>query len=304
LLYFHQEKVDLVVLEVGLGGRLDATNVISSSEVSIITAIGKDHMQQLGNSLGEIAAEKAGIIKQDGRVVVYPQPYEVEKVIRDIAIRKNADMYFVKKESISIIESSLEGQVFSYEGEKLLLPRVEMKLLGKHQIYNAATILKAIEVLNKRNFKITQDAIIKGFKNTIWQGRFEIISKEPLIILDGAHNPQGAEAFCKAIKEYFPKEKITLILGILEDKNIDEMLNLLLSISTEVITLAPNNPRAMSAQDLAKKITTINPKTKVRSMDSIEEAVKWAKKSSLEEVIAFTGSLYMIGDVRKSFWGR
>src|SRR5690554_1191385 len=201
LMYFHLKKVDIVVLEVGLGGRLDSTNIIPSSEVSIITAIGKDHIKQLGNSLGKIAAEKAGIIKKNGRVVIYPQIPEAEEVIKDVALKNNAEVYFVEKERVSILESSLEGQVFSYKGEELVMPKVEIKLLGRHQIYNAATILKVIEVLNQRNFKITQRAITMGFKNTCWPGRFEIISKKPLIILDGAHNEQGAEAFYKTIKE-------------------------------------------------------------------------------------------------------
>ena len=297
-LYFEVEKVDIVVLEVGLGGRLDATNIISNAELSIITAIGQDHTMQLGNTLEEIAAEKAGIIKENGRVVVYPQSDKVEEVIRQIAIKRKADLYLAKKEDINILESSLQGQVFSYKGKNLFLPRVEMKLLGRHQIYNAATTLKALEVLNKRNFTINQEAIIAGFNNTVWAGRFEIVSKEPCIILDGAHNSQGAQAFYKAMQEYFPKRKIILFLGILVDKNIDEILEFFLPIASEVITLTPNNPRAMEAEVLAEKIKVIDTNVKVQSMNTIDEAVYWAKKCKPEKMIAFTGSLYLIGDVR------
>lgn len=298
LLYFEREKTDIVVLEVGLGGRLDATNIISNTELSIITAIGQDHTLQLGKSMTEIAREKAGIIKQNGRVVVYPQSKDIEEVIGQIAKKRKADLYFTRKKDIKSLKTSLEGQVFSYKGKNLLLPRVEMKLLGKHQILNALTILKAIEILNTRAFNIKEKAILTGFKNTVWPGRFEIISKEPYIILDGAHNSQGAQAFSETMQEYFFKKKVILFLGVLGDKNIEEMLSFFLPIASEIFTLTPSNPRAMKAEVLAEKIRKMDKKIKVQSIDSMDEAVQWTKKSKPEEIMVFIGSLYLIGDVR------
>lgn len=298
LLYFEREKTDIVVLEVGLGGRLDATNIISNTELSIITAIGQDHTLQLGKSMTEIAREKAGIIKQNGRVVVYPQSKDIEEVIGQIAKKRKADLYFTTEKDIKSLKTSLEGQVFSYKGKNLLLPRVEMKLLGKHQILNALTILKAIEILNTRAFNIKEKAILTGFKNTVWPGRFEIISKEPYIILDGAHNSQGAQAFSETMQEYFFKKKVILFLGVLGDKNIEEMLSFFLPIASEIFTLTPSNPRAMKAEVLAEKIRKMDKKIKVQSIDSMDEAVQWTKKSKPEEIMVFIGSLYLIGDVR------
>ncbi|RBP46857.1 bifunctional folylpolyglutamate synthase/dihydrofolate synthase [Garciella nitratireducens] len=302
-LYFYEKKVDFVVLEVGLGGRLDATNVIANSEVSIITSIGYDHMAELGNSLPEIAKEKAGIIKNKGRVVVYPQMEEVVQVIRERALKKRAEVFLVKRESILHKKKSIEGQIFSYEGELLSFPNIETKLLGEHQLYNIATVLKAIEVLMKRGYEITNQAILDGIKKTFWPGRFEILSKNPYIILDGAHNSQGAEIFYRTIREYFPNKQIILALGILRDKNVDEMLKIFLPLAKEVITLTPNNPRAMTSIELSEKIQSMNFNRPVQAINSIEQMVAYIKQIKKEEIIAFTGSLYMIGEVRKNLKG-
>src|SRR5699024_4689287 len=215
LLYFMEEGVDFVVLEVGLGGRFDATNIIPSAEVSIITAIGWDHMAQLGDSLAKIAGEKAGIIKKNGRVVVYPQSSEIQGVIRERADENKAKIYSVKEESIKLLESSIEGQIFSYRGKDVFLPRIKMGLLGRHQLYNAAVAFQAIEVLRYRGYFIHEKAILQGVKKTHWPGRFEVIIQDHYIILDGAHNIQGMQAFVESIKKYFPNRKIILLLGIL-----------------------------------------------------------------------------------------
>lgn len=300
-LYFVRKDVDFVVLEVGLGGRLDATNIISTSEISIITAIGWDHMAQLGNSLVEIAGEKAGIIKKNGRVVVYPQSSDIQEEIRKKAEKKNAKVHLVKKESIKLLESSIEGQIFSYRGESLSLSRIETRLLGRHQLYNAATALKAIEVLKHKGYQISENSILHGIKNTLWPGRFEVISKNPYIILDGAHNTQGIQAFVNSIKEYFPTGKIILLLGILKDKEVHAMLEILLPIVKEVITLTPNSPRAMPAKELANVIKNISLGIEVKDIDSIEAAIAYIKQYPRNEILAFTGSLYMIGEVRRRF---
>ncbi len=298
-LYFSQRKVDFVVLEVGLGGRLDATNIISRSEISIITSIGYDHMAQLGNSLSEIAGEKAGIIKEKGSVVVYPQTSEVVQVIKEKAWEKQAKIFLVKKESIILKESSIEGQIFYYDSDFLSLPKMQMRLLGRHQLYNVATVLKAIEVLIKRGYEITDQAILKGIKDTLWPGRFEVLSRKPFVILDGAHNIQGAQAFHHTVREYFPNQKIILALGILKDKNVDEMLEIFLPLAKKIITLTPDNPRAMGSIELAEKVQYIDSNIEVKSTNSIQEAISYVKQLGEEEIIAFTGSLYMIGEVRK-----
>lgn len=299
LLYFMEEGVDFVVLEVGLGGRFDATNIIPSAEVSIITAIGWDHMAQLGDSLAKIAGEKAGIIKKNGRVVVYPQSSEIQGVIRERADENKAKIYSVKEESIKLLESSIEGQIFSYRGKDVFLPRIKMGLLGKHQLYNAAVALQAIEVLRYRGYFIHEKAILQGVKTTHWPGRFEVIFQDPYIILDGAHNIQGMQAFVESIKKYFPNRKIILLLGILRDKEIQTMLQTLLPIAKEVIPLTPNSPRAMPAKELANQITNLSPGIVVKDMGSIKASIAHMKQYPKDEIVAFTGSLYMVGEARR-----
>lgn len=299
LKYFGDKKVDLVVLEVGLGGSLDATNIISKSEVSIITSIGLDHMAQLGTSLEEIAGEKAGIIKENGKVVIYPQDKRIYKVIENKAKEKNAKVYFAEESEIIRKENSFKGQVFSYKSKNLDLSTIELSLLGKHQILNAQTILKAIEVLRKKGYGILDSSILEGFKRVTWPGRFEIIHKNPMIILDGAHNMQGARAFSQTIEEFFPKDKIILIIGILKDKEVEKILKEILPVAKEIITITPDNPRAMEGKELVRQVKKINPNIACTSLDSIEEAIKWALNKNAKETIAFTGSLYTIGEVRK-----
>lgn len=305
LLYFYEQQVDLVILEVGLGGRLDATNIIPKSLVSIISSIGLDHTMYLGNSIEEVAVEKGGIIKEKGDIVLYPQRDNVFKVIEDIAQEKKANLYIVEKASVNFKEGTIEGQSFSYIGENLKLPQVEIKLLGRHQIYNGGTVLKAIEVLRKKGFRITNHSILEGFKKAQWPGRFEIISNNPIVILDGAHNPQGAKAFNKAIREYFPEKRIILFFGLLEDKDSEEILKYILPIAKEVITLTPNNPRAIEGKLLAEKIKQFNncnkncfQDIKVRSMD-LEEVFPVINQINPDEIISFTGSLYLIGEIRR-----
>ncbi|MCR1900292.1 bifunctional folylpolyglutamate synthase/dihydrofolate synthase [Irregularibacter muris] len=299
LIYFAQQQVDFVVLEVGLGGRLDATNIISASEVSIITAIGVDHRAQLGNTLKEIAGEKAGIIKKNGWVVTSPQRPEVAKVIREKASEESADLLSVEKNAIEILESSLQGQIFSYQGLRLHLPRIEISLLGQHQIYNAATALMAIEVLIEKGYLLSNESVLQGLKKARWPGRFEVISKEPYIILDGAHNVDGAKAFAKAMKNYFPHRKITLMIGILKDKEIEKILREILPLGDKIIAIPIDNPRAISPEELEGIVKKIKSKIKCSSMDSIAQAIQWAKERPSQEVIAFTGSLYMLGEVHK-----
>ena len=304
LVYFQRQGVDFVVLEVGLGGRLDATNIIEASEVSVITAIGWDHMEHLGYSIQEIAAEKAGIIKEGGRVVLYPQDAEVSKVIQDISDGLGAEVFYVGEVQVGALSASLGGQSFSYWGEVLHLSEVEIKLLGRHQIRNAATALRAIEVLISRGFEVSQGAVIDGMKKARWPGRFELIQDRPIIILDGAHNLQGAEAFFQTASQLFPGHRMILVLGILRDKEVDKMIDTLLPLAKSIITIAPDNPRALSSKELAERIRGRADDLTILPMDSMGEVLEWIGGCRGNEIIAFAGSLYMIGEARKYLTGR
>jgi len=296
--FFEEQKIDFLVLEVGLGGRFDATNVITNTLVSVVTSISFDHMQYLGNTLEEIAFEKAGIIKENSSVVIYPQSDNIKNVIKKQAKLKNAAVYEVDQNDAEKLNGDLTGQEFKYLKRDIFnLTNLKINLLGEHQLYNSITALRALEIIKEKGYNITEKSIKEGFESCRFAGRFEVINKDPIIILDGGHNINGIEYFSKAIKEYFNDKKIILFYGMLEDKNPNDVIDYLISLSKEIYTLTPNNPRAMSAGDISKLIqehSNITP-TPVPNTKDIIDILKTINKN---EIIAFVGSLYMIGDVR------
>ena len=296
--YFEEQKIDFLVLEVGLGGRFDATNVITNTLVSVVTSISFDHMQYLGNTLEEIAFEKAGIIKENSSVIIYPQSDNIKNVIKKQAKLKNATVYEVDLKDVEKLNGDLTGQEFKYlKMDTFNLPNLKINLLGEHQLYNAITALRALELIKEKGYNITEESIKEGFKSCRFAGRFEVINKDPIIILDGGHNINGIEYFSKAIKEYFNDKKIILFYGMLEDKNPNDVVDYLISLSKEIYTLTPNNPRAMSADDMASLIQK-HSNIKVTPVPNTKDIIKILKTINKDEIIAFVGSLYMIGDVR------
>ena len=223
--YFQEENIDFLVLEVGLGGRFDATNVVEEPLVSVITSISYDHMEQLGDSLEKIAYEKAGIIKAGRPAVIYPQADNIKKVIRDVARSKNSPVYEADKGNIEKTRSDNRGQWFKYlKRDVFNLPEIKINLLGDHQLLNGLTALLTLEIIKKKGYGISPESIIKGFSNCRFPGRFEIVNTSPLIILDGGHNIDGISSFTKTLKDRF-KSKITFFFGILKDKSPEEALN-------------------------------------------------------------------------------
>lgn len=296
--YFEEQKIDFLVLEVGLGGRFDATNVVTNTLVSVVTSISFDHMQYLGNTLEEIAFEKAGIIKENSSVVIYPQSDNIKNVIKKQAKLKNAAVYEVDLKDVEKLNGDLTGQEFKYlKTDTFNLPNLKINLLGEHQLYNAITALRALEIIKEKGYNITEESIKEGFKSCRFAGRFEVINKEPIVILDGGHNINGIEYFSKAIKEYFNDKKIILFYGMLEDKNPNDVVDYLISLSKEIYTLTPNNPRAMSAEDISKLIQK-HSNIKVTPVPTTKDIINILKTISNDEIVAFVGSLYMIGDVR------
>jgi len=296
--YFEEQKIDFLVLEVGLGGRFDATNVVTNTLVSVVTSISFDHMQYLGNTLEEIAFEKAGIIKENSSVVIYPQSDNIKNVIKKQAKLKNATVYEVDLKDVEKLNCDLTGQEFKYlKTDRFNLPNLKINLLGEHQLYNAITALHALEIIKEIGYNITEESIKEGFKSCRFAGRFEVINKEPIIILDGGHNINGIEYFSKAIKEYFNDKKIILFYGMLEDKNPNDVVDYLISLSKEIYTLTPNNPRAMSAEDISKLIQK-HSNIKVTPVPNTKDIINILKTINKDEIVAFVGSLYMIGDVR------
>lgn len=296
--YYCEQGVDFVALEVGLGGRYDATNIIKTSDVSVITSISLDHVGILGDTVAKIAYEKGGIIKENGTVMVYDQSDEAKDVIKDICKEKNAKYIEVKFDDINIKQSDIYSQVYdcSIMGKKY--KDLEIKLIGDHQVNNSILALSAIDFLKEtKGLKITEEDIRKGLINTKWPGRIEKIMEKPIFIIDGAHNEDGARSLAKAIDKNFNGKKATLLIGMLEDKDIDGVLEILMPYFNKVITTTPDNPRAIDSEKLKDKISKYV--DNIVSKPSIEEAVEYTlKNSSEDDIVISAGSLYMIGTVR------
>jgi len=294
--YYFENNCDIVVLEVGLGGRFDSTNIIDTPLVSVITTIGYDHMDRLGNTLSEIAFEKAGIIKENGSVVAYHQAEEVEKVFRDVCTEKNAKLKIVDFTTLKLLSYSVDGQVFDFEDYRSL----EITLLGEHQTRNAAVAVKTAELLREKGLSIPEQAIRDGLLKTRWPGRLEIMNKNPFFLIDGAHNVEGANALADALKKYFLGKRIFFILGVLKDKDFKSMIEAVAPLAHCFITVTPNSDRALTADELSKILARYC--NNVYVSDTIEAAIKTSLElASQDDVICAFGSLYYIGEVRKHF---
>lgn len=296
--YYCEQNVDFVALEVGLGGRYDATNVINKSEVSVITSISLDHVGILGDTIAKIAYEKGGIIKENGVAIVYDQSDEAKDVIKDICKEKNAKYIEVKFDSMKIKKSDINSQVYSCKVMNKTYEDLEIKLIGEHQVNNSMLALSVIEYLKEaKNLDINEEDIRRGLLNTKWPGRIEKLMEDPIFIIDGAHNEDGASSLAKSISKNFGNKKGTLLIGMLEDKDIDSVLKIIMPYFDKVITTTPDNPRAISCEILKDKISKYV--DDVISIENIEEAVNYTlRNSKKEDIIISAGSLYMIGSVR------
>ncbi|AWW26813.1 MAG: dihydrofolate synthase / folylpolyglutamate synthase [Acetobacterium sp.] len=297
LQYFYQQQVDVVVLEVGLGGRLDATNIINDPLAVVIMGVSYDHTDYLGNTLAEIAFEKAAIIKEGSDVIVYPQDPEALTVILDFGAAKNAKMVLVNPDDISILSHTTDNQTLKYRGDHLYLDGFCLKLLGDHQALNCLTALEVMALLNRKGYTISASDIKKALATVVFPGRFEIFLKNPVVLIDGAHNSNGIQAFVSNINQYFANRTINLFFGMLEDKDIEESLSYLVPIASTIHTLTPNSDRAMPAEKMAALIHTNYGKS-VDFYDTMEAAVKSIDLTRKDEVNVFVGSLYMIGEAR------
>lgn len=293
--YFAEEKVDIAIIEVGLGGRLDATNVVDPI-LSVITSLSYDHMNILGDTIEKIAIEKAGIIKRNKPVVIAPQGYpEVNKVLDDIAKKNNAPILFVEKDyQYSSSKKSLRGQSFSITkktGESPYAATYLIPLLGHHQIDNAATAIAALEIIQKNGFVVTQKNLQDGFRTARWPGRFEIITVNPLVIVDSAHNVDSAAKLRTTVEEYLQNKRITLIFGASEDKDVQGMFEVLLPAADDIIVTKSIHPRAFEPENLAEIANELN--RNVTVTQSIEEALRVVDKRKPDVAILVTGSIFV-----------
>ena len=296
LLYFKENQVDYTILEVGLGGRLDATNIIPSSSLSIMTKIAIDHKNFLGDTLEAIAQEKAGIIKRKGLVLIPRQEKSVMKVVEDMVKKQNATLYVMEPEEVKLIQMTEEMLWFRYKKEAYSL-----NLLGTYQAYNASIAIEAIKVLNQNGLARVHKAAIKnGLMQVKWPGRFEKMSQQPLSFIDGAHNADGIKALTETLNK-LPKRKTIAIVGILKDKEVEQMIEAIGPWIDQFVVTKPLNPRAMEPKALGK---LLKPYGTVYIEENIDKALKLAIELASEtkesQILGF-GSLYMLGELRKCF---
>ena len=299
--YFKDKDCDFVILEVGLGGSGDSTNVISKPLLSIITSISYDHMDRLGNTLEEIAGEKAGIIKSGVPVIVNVEDESAAKVIARKAYERGAPLYDVTRFDYRNISRDLNGQSFDTEIYGTDYRQVFIKMLGLHQIHNAMTALTALEILRReKRISVSKDAFYQGMAKAMQPGRFEVFGAKPFIILDGAHNQGGAESLLETVGEFFLDSRVLMVVGILADKDVDAMIESFSQISDEFIVTEPLSPRALSAKDLESRLLEQN--KSVVAIPDMEEAYNYAVKKAKNEswdVLIFGGSLYLVGKIRE-----
>ena len=296
MVWFARQKCDIVVLEVGMGGELDSTNIIDVPEAAVIAAMGLDHVKELGPTMADIARAKAGIIKEGGRVVSYGGNPEADEVIAAVCRARNASLCQPDFSAIVPGDFSLEGQTFSYKGWRGL----RIPLVGAYQMNNAAVVLETVEVLRQRGWSVSDEAVRQGLADTRWPARFEVLRRDPVFIVDGGHNPHGIRATAESLSRLFPGRKITFVTGVMADKDVEHILGLIVPLADQFFTVRPDNPRAMDAGELARRIEAMG--AKATACASVQDGVDRAIQAEGPHGVACAlGSLYMSGEVRSCF---
>ena len=293
--YFKREGCEVVVLEAGMGGRLDSTNVIREPLLSVITGIALDHTAFLGDTVEKIAVEKAGIIKDSSPLLFGGTDPSCEAVIRAIANERGSEMHTVEYGKIENLTSRIDGSIFDFGEHK----DIRISLAGLYQPRNAASVLTAIDILRSRGLGIPEEAVREGLAAARWPARFEVISNEPLVIFDGAHNPEGISAAVESIKYYFGDEKVYLLSGVLRDKDYAFIASKVAEVASRAFTLTPDNPRALSAEEYAAELEKNG--IDATPYVGIREAFTAAKTAAKSDGCALVclGSLYTYVDISK-----
>ena len=299
VLFFSEQQVDLVIWETGLGGRLDATNVVTPL-ASVITNVGLDHLLHLGPTIEAIAREKAGIVKPSVPVVTAAEEPALSVILEKAEASHAPAMILGQDFHFERIGKSLSGQVFHFFSSNIQMRDLEIAMLGEHQCANASLAVQTVLTLSaQETLPVPNDALRKGLELTRWPGRLEIVRRDPLVLLDGAHNPHGAEALAKALQELLKDQKLVLVVGILQDKLVPGVLDPILPFASRIIITAPDSPRAAKLEDVQ---AFLHNRTKVPLQSvagvatAVEHAVSIVQK---QEAVLVTGSLYTISEARQ-----
>ena len=293
--YYRRKKADIVVLECGMGGEKDATNIIPNPEAAVITNIGLDHTDALGDTMEAIAGAKAGIIKPGCDAVIYRCAPSVETVFETVCAGHGVQLYKADFDGLKRLSCDLFGQRFDCGARKdLALP-----LLGDHQMFNAAVVLATVDALKDRGWNITEEHIRKGLEDVTWPGRFDIVCRQPLFIIDGGHNPQCIEALVKNIRDYLAGKRVIALTGVLADKDYADMFRPVMELVERFVCITPDSPRRMLAADLAEYLRRAGAQAEGfgTTLEGIRRALALAGQDGV--VLCF-GSLYSIGDIKRS----
>ena len=291
--YYRRKQADIVVLECGMGGLMDATNIIPAPAVAVITNIGLDHTDFLGNTLEEIAETKAGIFKDGGHAVVYRGTPGVEAVFERIAAEKNITLHKADFEGLVSKSRDLFGQTFDCGSRKDL----ELPLLGEHQMFNASVVLSIMDALIQQGWNISEEHIREGLKCVTWPGRFDIVSRDPLFIIDGGHNPQCIEALVTNIRDYLADRRVIALVGVLADKDYAEMFRPVMELVEQFVCITPDSPRKLEADDLAAYLRGVG--ARAEGCGEMEKGIRRCLElAGSDGVVLCFGSLYSIGAVK------
>ncbi|MGI6553445.1 MAG: bifunctional folylpolyglutamate synthase/dihydrofolate synthase [Bacillota bacterium] len=298
LQYFFEEKVDFAVLEVGLGGAIDSTNVVHPL-VGVITNVGMDHMEYLGNTLEEITRIKAGIIKPGSLVVTASRLPRVLQILEDISRKQKARLIKVGEEiRPTLLTASLKGTTFDLQGPDWRYTELAVPLIGEHQVLNGATAVTVVECLKEQGYFIAEEAIRQGLGQVFWPGRLEVLGEDPIILVDIAHNVDGAITLRRSLEKIFRYRRLILVVGMLADKERKNFIDILAPLANILIVTKPNSPRAEGWEELAtmadKKVA------RIEVHENIQEAVgRGLELAQKEDLLCITGSLYLVNDARK-----
>lgn len=297
LWYFAKEQCDIVILEVGIGGRIDATNCIPSPKAAVITQLGLDHTETLGDTLEKIAAEKGGIIKPGCYAVMAEQKESAMDVVREVCKQKQVPLTIASVSRMKVLSSSVEGQqIEDKEYGVIFLP-----LAGAHQIKNLANILETVGVLKQQGYQISNDAVVDGIRQTKWPARMQRLCTNPDFLLDGGHNPQCVQAATEALKAFYPDKKVVFLTGMMQDKDTDRMLEEMVPLAQEFVCIHPDSQRAMDQNDMCR-ILRERYGVQATACQTVNEGIRTAiKKAGDHAVVCALGSLYLAGEIQSFF---
>lgn len=297
--WFLQKKVDLVLLETGLGGRMDATNVITKPIVTLFASISREHMGILGDTVEEITIEKSGIIKEGCPVIVYPNEQNIQAILKEQAKEHHSSCICIQKEEIQKKEQTRNGQVFVYQGEEF-----KISLFGDHQMYNATVAIEAIQQLRNQSFLITQEALKEGLRLAKWNGRFEVVQQFPDWILDGAHNEDAARKLKESLEQYvsfcFTKPRIFYIIGVFKDKEYETIVSTTAELADVIVTVEANDPhRTLASSELAQVARTYH--NNVIDAKHIRNGIALVKElAKKEDLVIVFGTLSLLGEAKEA----